>query len=436
MHIYYSMLKTRKVSGMFMPGADLHKWQNKVLVLCWFGYASAYLCRTNLAIALPGIISSQGWSKTDAGLIGTMFFWAYAVGQLINGFIGDKVKSRPFVFIGLFASAVINLCVGFASSLMVVAALWCVNGFFLSTLWGPIIKTISVWFPPEKRTRIAVIMSMSMVGGYLFTWGILGQVVIKLSWRWAFWIPAAVVFLYSLVWLVKMRNSPEEVGLQSLHLPLDSVKADGIKVQKQVSFTCMLIDSKLWLVAITCVAEGVIKEGIPLWAPTLLRDTQNLSPEAASLFSLVIPAMSLFGILGAGWLLKLFRSNEVKVTAVLVSCAAVVSVLLYNFLQAGPYVTVILLSITLALMYGTDTILLTIIPLSFGKYNRVSTVAGFLDFSSYLGAAAAGVLMGSIIDHLGWRYVVLCWIVLALVGVICILPAGSRNRKQNEVCVE
>lgn len=418
-----------------MSGTVLEKWQRKVLVLCWCGYAGAYLCRTNLSIALPGMMNSQGWSKTDAGLLGTMFFWAYALGQLINGFIGDRVKSRPFIFMGLFASAAINLGVGFTSNLAAAAVLWCANGFFLSTLWGPIVKTISVWFPKEKRTAVAVIMSISMIGGYFLAWGIVGQVIVKLSWRWAFWIPAAVVFAYSLVWLLAMRNHPEEVGLQSPNSDQSFHTEEGMNRKEKVSFVKMILDSRLWLVAIACIAQGVVKDGISLWAPTFLSDSQKLGPEAVSLFSLAIPAMSLFGILSAGWLLKLFRSNEMKAITVLISCAGIASVLLYIFLLSGVYVAVILLSITVALMYGANTILLTIIPLNFEKYKRVSTVAGFLDFSSYLGAAAAGVLTGSIVDHFGWEYVVLCWIGLAILAVICIVSASRRNKKQTHECV-
>ncbi len=410
----------------------IQKWQRKILILCWCGYAGAYLCRTNISIALPGMMDSLGWNKTDAGLMGTMFFWAYAIGQLINGFIGDKVKTRPFIFIGLCTSAAINFFVGFSSNLVVTGLLWCINGFFLSTLWGPIVKTISLWFPKEKRTRVAVIMSVSMIGGYLFAWGIIGQVIVRVSWRWAFWIPAAVVFAYSLVWLLKMRNRPEEVGLESSSSCDHGGSVGYGEGMSKTSFSRMVLETRLWLVALTCIAQGVVKDGISLWAPTFLSDTQNLSQERVALFSLAIPMMSLIGIFGAGWLIKIFRSNEIKAIAILISGAAFTSLLLYFFLGAGAYFTVLLLSATVALMYGANTILLTIIPLNFEKYNRVSAVAGFLDFFSYMGAAAAGVVTGVIIDHLGWEYVILCWVVLAVLGIVCILSVKSTNKNKQQ----
>ncbi|MHB8063368.1 MAG: MFS transporter, partial [Ruminiclostridium sp.] len=167
----------------------MKKWQFKVFALCWAAYASAYLCRTNLSIALPDMMESFRWSKTSVGLIGSAFFWAYAIGQLINGYIGDKVQTRKFIFFGLGTASLINIVVGFSSNLWLVIILWAANGFLLSTLWGPIVKTISVWFSSSQRNKVAIGMSMSMIGGYLLSWGLVGIIVAFTSWSWAFWIP-------------------------------------------------------------------------------------------------------------------------------------------------------------------------------------------------------------------------------------------------------
>lgn len=82
-------------------------------------------------------------------------------------------------------------------------------------------------------------------------------------------------------------------------------------------------------------------------------------------------------------------------------------------------------------MYGANTILLTIIPLGFEKYNRVSAVAGFLDFNSYIGAALAGVLTGIVIDKFGWNYVILGWMGISIIGVICIILSNNNDIIKN-----
>ncbi len=416
-----------------MRAISLQKFQRRVFILCWCAYAGAYLCRSNLSIALPGMMSDQGWSKIDVGLFGTAFFWAYAIGQLINGTIGDKVKSRPFIFVGLCVSSLANLAVGFSSNTYTIIFLWCINGFFLSTLWGPIVKTMSLWYTPQERAKKAVILSCSMIGGYFLAWGVVGQIIVHLSWRWAFWIPAAIVFAFSLVWLAKMRNCPEEVGLnrvdESLGTSVEKMEQD-VDASK-ISFVKVIVDTRLWLVALTCIAQGIVKDGIALWAPTFLGDTHKLGQSAVSLFSLAIPLMSLFGILGAGWLNSKYPGNERKSVIILISAAAVSSLLLYLFFHANAIITITLLSLTIALMYGANTILLTFIPLKYEKYGKVSSAVGFLDFTAYLGAAAAGILIGLISDRIGWNYVVLSWVVISVLGVV--FMSACKNEKREKI---
>jgi len=64
-----------------------------VFSICWFSYAIAYFCRVNLTVAMPYLMAAYGWDKLTLGIIAGGFFWAYAIGQLINGIIGDKAMS-------------------------------------------------------------------------------------------------------------------------------------------------------------------------------------------------------------------------------------------------------------------------------------------------------------------------------------------------------
>ena len=54
-------------------------WQRKMELLMWVAYASLYLGRVNLAMALPVIQSDLGWTTAEVGLVGGVFFWVYAL---------------------------------------------------------------------------------------------------------------------------------------------------------------------------------------------------------------------------------------------------------------------------------------------------------------------------------------------------------------------
>ena len=117
-------------------GIQIKKWQNKMFFLMWLTYASFYLCRVNISIALPKIMQEFGFTKTNMGMVMTSLFALYAIGQFINGQLGDRLNSRKIITIGLLVSAVLNLIFGFMGRLLsVMIIIWGLNGYFQAMEW-------------------------------------------------------------------------------------------------------------------------------------------------------------------------------------------------------------------------------------------------------------------------------------------------------------
>ena len=289
--------------------------RNKVFILCWLAYACAYLCRVNMSIAIPSISQTLGYSKISLGLVGSSFFWAYGIGQLINGYIGDRISGRIFVFFGLLISSLINIFFGLAPTLVAMVFLWLFNGYFQSMLWGPIVRILSRWFPREENTRVSVGISTSMVGGFLISWGLLGQVLSNVHWSWFFLIPGIIVAIYAFVWVLLIRPEPfcrdyvePSLELSNTDIPEDSRADAGGK--RDTSFIGFIIENRLWIIAISCVTQGIVKEGITLWGPSYLMETQGLDLGSTTTYVLLIPLMNFAGILFSGRLNKKFRYNH------------------------------------------------------------------------------------------------------------------------------
>ena len=79
-------------------------WRKRIVTALWLTYASFYLCRVNISIALPGIMKEFGYSQTLVGGLASAFLVVYGLGQLINGQLGDKWGARRMIPIG-FSSA-------------------------------------------------------------------------------------------------------------------------------------------------------------------------------------------------------------------------------------------------------------------------------------------------------------------------------------------
>ena len=100
-------------------------------MLCSISYFAVYIARNVLSAVTPQMLSA-GYTEKYIGSVSSLYFVFYAVGQLINGMIGDKIKAKWMMSGGLVGAAITNytFCrITFVPELaMVVYAL---TGFFL-----------------------------------------------------------------------------------------------------------------------------------------------------------------------------------------------------------------------------------------------------------------------------------------------------------------
>ena len=92
----------------------------------------------------------------------------------------------------------------------------------------------------------------------------------------------------------------------------------------------------------------------------------------------------------------------------------------------------ILFAMVTSMMVAVNTVLVSLLPLHFGKEGRVATVSGMMNAVTYLGSAAASVLFGYTMEYAGWTDTQIVWCVCAAAGGLCCIGAiknWKRNRK-------
>ena len=70
-----------------------------------------YFCRTNMPVAKSTLANTFSWSAAEIGMIFTALTLMYALGQFINGQLGDRFGTRLIVTIGCAGSVLMNLTV-------------------------------------------------------------------------------------------------------------------------------------------------------------------------------------------------------------------------------------------------------------------------------------------------------------------------------------
>ena len=410
--------------------------RRRTFLLCWLTYAGFYLGRVNLAMALPAIQAEFQWPKTAIGLIGTVLFWSYACGQLLMGYLGDRLSARRMVAVGLAVSALLNLAFGSLGALWAMIIVWGLNGWAQATGWGPMMKTLSRRFTPSQRPRLTAFFAPCYVVGHAASWALAGLLVGSWGWRSAFWVPGVLLVLLASVWYLLARDAPPSApdppftpadpvaGLDGPALPSAGagISAGGVAH----SLLGIVRTPRLRWALGACFCLAMVRDSLIFWGPTYLVEVQHLSIASAALTSLLIPVSGILGTLIAAWLLhRVGGQHEAPVIAglALLMAAALAAQRLSPF--TGQWVAPAMFALVALTGQGMYALLTTSLPLSRGPEGEVATVAGVLDFFCYLGSGLSAALVGGLQESYGWSSVFLCWLGLAL--VIALLALGERS---------
>lgn len=105
-------------------------WRRHILLTIWLGYALFYFTRKSFNAAVPEILASNVLTRSDIGLLATLFYITYGLSKFFSGIVSDRSNARYFMGIGLVATGVVNILFGFSTSLWAFALLWALNAFF------------------------------------------------------------------------------------------------------------------------------------------------------------------------------------------------------------------------------------------------------------------------------------------------------------------
>ena len=384
--------------------------QTKILLVCFIIYFCAYIGRLNLSATLEDIMMAfPAINDAQAGLLQTVFAITYAIGQLTFGFLADKLSPRSMLLTGLAGSALCNLLFSFMRSYYLLLLIWTANGVFQAMLWTPIVICIACAFRQEQRESVSFVMSFTLVAGHFAAWALAISLSRVLSWRWSYRLPAIILSLAAaLGWfsLPKGLRSTARHAAEAENAPLKDLIGTGIV-----------------LMLLCCIANGFVRDSVIGWAPTIIGADSKL-------FSLIIPCINLFGILLGAFLVRKMRVNIRALTSVMMLLVGIFALALALKPQTNVVMLALLLGLISALLYGTNPLVTTLVPMQYDALGRLGLVAGLNDSAIYLGSAMAGSLTG-LIRRQGstWQGVYYAWLIVTVAGGLFALVSSKSQGK-------
>ena len=382
-----------------------------LIALCWLVYTCSYLGKLGYNANITQIEDAFAISHSSAGMVSTFFFFAYGIGQILNGIFCKKYNIRFAVLGSLFVSSLMNLLVGISNNFIIIKYIWLINGAALSVLWPSLVRLLSETLNKKDIARAVVVMGTTVAIGTFFVYALSALFVAMGIYVMMFFVAGVLLLLIAILWmlaypkLVELKTETSEEEGQVREETKNRLRLDGLWIP-------------IILLAFFAIVDNLVKDGLTTWVPMILRETYSLPDSMSILLTLILPILAIFGTSVAVILHKKIK-DFVIISIVLFGIAAVFIGLVILCLPTGwVAVTLSCFGIVSCLMSGVNNIITSMAPMYWK--NRVDSgfLAGILNGFCYLGSTLSAYGLGLIADVGGWNSVLKLLFILCALSVL------------------
>lgn len=420
-------------------------WRIGAFAATWLAYAGFYLCRKTIAVAQPEYMKQFGWDLIDVGVILGGYLWAYAVGQFVNGILGDKLGARRLLLIGLLTTILMNIIFGFSYLILFMFILWTINGFAQSAGWPSVIKGMTNWFSVRERGKVMGPWGTCYTVGDVVGTGLAafvighvathtatgpdGAAVVYSDWRWIFWVAGITLAAILVIILIIFRDRPEDVGLPNISVYHNeeqkkekSVDLREIKVWENTKD--ILKRKPIWILGFTYFGIKFIRYTFVFMIVTYLAFEKGFKTETAGYISTLFALVGILGTIVASYLSDvLFHSRRAPISVIMLLG---LTLSLLFFWKAPISLIPVAIGLVGFMTYGPDFVVSAVAVMDFGSQEGASTAAGLVNGLGSIGAATMPLVVNPVAEILGWNWVF--YILIAFSLLCAALMASLWNK--------
>ena len=416
-------------------------WRVRMLYSMIVGYGAYYLVRKNFSMAMPAFLNEFGATKTDLGIILSVFSIIYGVGKFFNGALADRANPRYFMAIGLILSAITNLVFGFSTGLTMIGIFWLFNAWFQAMGWPPCARMLTHWYGhKELGTMWGIWNASHQLGGA----GILilaGYLIPAYGWRSAFYVPAIIAILIAFFLINRLRDTPQSIGLPPIEEYRGEVKKicdadeDTAHSFKEIFMKHILPNKYLWALCFANFFVYIVRIGLLDWAPTYLVEVKGSKLNIAGLQVAAFEIAGIFGAFAAGVLSdKVFKGRRGPVNVMYMALLVFAMFYFWKVPAGHEMLDCFALFAVGFLVYGPQ-MLVGVAAADVASKKAAGTATGLTGTFGYLGSTVCGVGTGMIVDKYGWDGGFIFYIASTVIAVALFMFTWNAKAKMKAVGV-
>lgn len=431
------------------PDETLGRARGRTLLVLWATYGSFYFCRANIGPAVPAIRRHLGFGALEIGLVLGAVKLGYALGQLVNGQLTERLGPRRVLAAGMIGSAAATLLLGLAPELGAMPVLGVVaaalasrvasvahafgadasvsptlgvmlllafaNGWFQAGGWPPLVKIAARWFEVGRRGRTMGVLGTSYTVGSAVAIFAVGGLLDATggNWRVAFVAPALVLAASFVHTALRLREHPPDDSGDPA--PAAARGPDRLPVAEALHAT--LGNPRVWILAFGLLGVDAVRYGFLDWAPGHLAEVQRSGAWSSAGKTAVFALAGALGTLSSGWISdRFFQARRAPVCAVLLAAVAALTWAYRAVVGVGWAPTVVCLALTGFCLYGAQILLVGTAAQDFARRGATAAAAGFIDFMGHVGAFGGDVVTGWMLKRHGWAGAIAWWAAAAMMS--------------------
>ena len=432
-------METKKTYGY--NSADFKKFLKYAwLMLLSFGftYLFFYNGRQNINLVLPLMKQEFQSDLGTLGVVSSALFWSYAFGQLVSGRLGSFFGYKKLMIFGVAASAVLNVLISFQQSLVVIAILWGLNGFFQAMVWSNGVGVINKWWPKEKRGFASGLATAFSGVAQAVTYLTVNWCLIlnpEWSWRAGFRFPIIPMVLILIVFILFFKEKPEDVGLKPFEEPDKELASNDAALEAEIAkkgflypYKLLFSEPKVILFCLISAIAGIGRYGLLTWIPPYFTEELGLTLKNDMFTYIVLPlgqacAMFVFPFITD----KIFKGKR-EPMLILASIVAFLGMICFPFFKTQIPATIMLFVVG---VFSMVTGVIWAIAGDMGGKALSSTVVGVLDWAVYMGAAIQASVFGFVKDSFGWPAIFIT--IGCLYIILLVLTLFARKMKMKKL---
>lgn len=399
----------------------------RLTLLCAAVYFCSYLTRLDYGAVMVEMVRAEGFSRVDASAALTGLFITYGFGQLISGYLGDRVRPQLLIFFGLIACGLMNLLIPFCPSPAWMTVVWSVNGLAQAMMWPPLVRIMSQHMTESEYKVATVHVSWGSSLGTIVIYLMIPLLLKVSSWRGVFYCAAAVGMGMAAFWMARYGRVERTLPLQEQAAPAEEPgdagkSGGGLRALKPLLAIMMGV----------IICQGTLRDGITTWMPTYLADTYHMESGKSILTGVLLPLFGMVCYQIVLWMNRKLVENELQCAAIIFG-VGLVSLLALRLLHAHSFaLSVLILAFAVASMHGVNLIMTCMTPKYLAGSGKISMISGLLNACTYIGSALSMYGVALIADRFGWTVTESLWCAVALLGTLCAaacVPKWGKLRK-------